>query len=163
MTVTDNVIQIKRPRRPIGTFHAVGCPDASSLERDGQPYYEYNRLWTADDRPLAEVLFADGLWLLADPTVDLVPGFYLDYDPERVYIARSYGPTWNGWATPVIEREVLTELLVDLEEPHRWDGNAVWIDEDETPFRPCIDGLYDTGTLGWTFSPLETGSVRNRP
>lgn len=69
-----NVVPIStRPRRPIGTFHAVGCRDAASLERDGQAYYQTNDLDTADGRPLCEVQFADGTWLLADPTRDLRP------------------------------------------------------------------------------------------
>lgn len=68
-----NVTPISSPRAPLGTFHAVGCRDGASLERDGQPYFEMNPLDTTDGRPLCEVLFADGMWLLADPTKDLRP------------------------------------------------------------------------------------------
>ena len=67
----NNVTPINSPRTPLGTFHAVGCRDGASLERDGQPYYEMNPLDTADGRPRGEVLFADGMWFLADPTKDL--------------------------------------------------------------------------------------------
>lgn len=69
----NNPIPINSRRAPLGTFHAVGCRDGASLERDGQPYYELNHLDTADGRPLCEVLFADGMWPLADPTKDLMP------------------------------------------------------------------------------------------
>lgn len=94
--MTDNIIGIHARRRPTGTFRAVSCRDGSSLDRDGQPYYDLNHFDTSDCHPLCEVRFADGMWLLADPAQDLVPGFVLDYDPTRVYLAHSYGPTWNG-------------------------------------------------------------------
>ena len=54
----SNVIPINSLRRPIGTFRAVGCRDASSLERDGQRYVAINQLATSDGRPLCEVQFA---------------------------------------------------------------------------------------------------------
>lgn len=150
-----NVIGINARRRPIGTFRAVSCRDGASLERHCQPYYELNHLDTADGRPLCEVLFADGVWLLANPTLDVVPGFFVDSDPDRVYPARSYGPTWNGWATPVIERGVLQHLLDDLDEPHKWVGSSLWVADDDKPFEPREDGLYDTHFLGWTFRPVD--------
>lgn len=153
--MTDNVIGIDARRRPIGTFRAVSCRDGASLERNGQPYFELNHLDTADGRPLCEVVFEDGVWLLAEPTHDLIPGFVLDYDPKRVYLAHSYGPTWNGWATPVIERSVVQDLLDDLGEPHHWSGGAVWVGDDESPFTPRADGLYDTQYLGWTFRQVD--------
>lgn len=153
--MTGNVIGINARRRPIGTFRAVSCRDGASLERDGQPYYELNHLDTADGRPLCEIRFTDGLWLLADPMQDLVSGFVLDYDPRRVYLAHSYGPTWNGWATPVIERGVVQQLLDALDEPHRWGGTPVWVGDDDSHFSPREDGLYDTRFLGWTFRRVD--------
>lgn len=151
MTVTPFLSR----QQPIGTFRAVASRDASSQDRDGHVYYACNRLDTADGRPLAEVQFANGQWLLADPEHDLVPGFYLDSLPDNVYLADSYGPTWNGWATPVIQRPTLNALLRDLDLPHRWEGRGVWIDDDESLFEPRQDGLYDTGSLGWTFSMVD--------
>ncbi len=153
--MTDNIIGIHARRRPTGTCRAVSCRDGSSLDRNGQPYYDLSHLDTSDCHPLCEVRFADGMWLLADPAQDLVPGFVLDYDPTRVYLAHSYGQTWNGWATPVIERSVVQELLDALDEPHRWDGDAVWVGDDDSPFAPREDGLYDTQFLGWTFGQLD--------
>ncbi len=71
--VTANVLAINSARLPIGTFHAVGCRLLSSIEREGEHFYEMNRLDTADGRPLCEALFAEGMWLLAGPTVDPEP------------------------------------------------------------------------------------------
>lgn len=51
-------------RRPIGRFHACSTRDGASLGRDGQEYYELNWL-DSSDQPVAEVRFADGMWLLA--------------------------------------------------------------------------------------------------
>lgn len=69
--MTIHPFPTERARQPLGTFHAISVRDAASLERDGQPFYEMNHLETADGRPVAEVLFGDGTWLLVDPTKDL--------------------------------------------------------------------------------------------
>lgn len=59
-------------RRPVaGHFHARATRDAHALERDGRPYVALQRLDTADGRPLVEIQFTDGVWMLADPTQDL--------------------------------------------------------------------------------------------
>lgn len=47
---------------PIGAFRAVTCQDPTSLDYDGQPIIEINKL-SGDDA--YEVGFADGMWLLA--------------------------------------------------------------------------------------------------
>lgn len=60
-------------QQPLGAFHAVSCRDAASLDRDGQPFLALNHVDTADKRPLVEVQFADGAWLLVDPDRDLGP------------------------------------------------------------------------------------------
>lgn len=59
------------PRKPKGVFHAVKTRDGEGLRRDGRPYYQVNYIWTDPrDGPIYEVLFADGVWLLA-ATADL--------------------------------------------------------------------------------------------
>lgn len=140
-------------QQPIGTFHAVASRDASSQDRDGHPYYECNRLDTADDRPLVEIQFADGTWLLADPEHDLVPGFEIDALPGRVFLARSYGEPWNGWATPIVDSATLAELLDRLGIPHLWEGDVLTArDQEDDDFmavlRPEAEGGYDTAPLG---------------
>lgn len=139
-------------RRPIATYRALSSRDASSLQRDGQPVYEVNRLASADGRPVVEVLFTDGQWQLADPECDVVPGFAFDAFPDLVFLAREYGPTWNGWDTPVVDRETLADLLAALEFPHRWEGEraAFKVDDQQELLGPREDGLYDLGQLGWT-------------
>lgn len=59
-----------RARKPIGILRAVSDQDPSSLERDGQKFWEMNAIATRDGRPLAEVCFGDGMWLLVDPSQD---------------------------------------------------------------------------------------------
>ena len=40
-------------RKPLGTYHAVSCKDPSSMERDGEPFYEFNRLPSSTGRSVA--------------------------------------------------------------------------------------------------------------
>lgn len=90
-----------------------------------------------------------------------LPKFRLPGVSDNKYEAVSYGEPWNGFATPVVTKETLQRILNDMdafeasyeedETPHRWDGDKVWIGDDETPFEPNTDGLYDTSFLGFTF------------
>ena len=50
---------------PLGTFHAVSCKDATSLDYDGQEFIEINELSSRTGEAAYEVGFADGMWLLA--------------------------------------------------------------------------------------------------
>lgn len=52
---------------PIGTFRAVTCQDPTSLDYDGQPIIEINKLSSRTGEDVYEVAFADGMWLLAKP------------------------------------------------------------------------------------------------
>lgn len=142
-----------KARQPLGTFNAVSVRDGASLERDDQPFFEMNALDTADGRPLCEVQFGDGAWLLADPTQDLVPAFELDALPDRTFLAVSYGDDWNGRATPIVTRAVLEQMLLDLDEPNIWDGDTVRLGDGER-LMPFFSGLYDLGTLGWMISKV---------
>lgn|GEM_PF-5391670 len=45
--------------------------DYASVSRDGQPYFARNDLASRAGRPMCEILFADGVWFLADPETDL--------------------------------------------------------------------------------------------
>lgn len=62
---------------PIGTFRARVTRDAAALERDGEQYFARNRLeerhGRPDDRPLYEIQFEDGSWMLVRED-DLVVG-----------------------------------------------------------------------------------------
>ncbi|WP_144825479.1 hypothetical protein [Micrococcus luteus] len=148
-----------RTRRPVATYRAVSSRDASSLRRDGEVVLEVRRLATRDGRPEAEVLFADGHWLLCDPEQDLVPGFSFDAFPDHSFLAVEYGEPWNGWDTPVVTRETLADVLTALELQHRWEGDvAVLVVEDyEDPIGPRADGLYDLLQAGWTVRQVDLG------
>ena len=62
---------------PIGTFRARVTRDAAALARDGEHYFAMNGVEELhphpDDRPLYEIQFADGVWILARED-DLVAG-----------------------------------------------------------------------------------------
>lgn len=51
--------------KPLGRFRAMESRDASSLERDGEIIYAANQL--SGSEPMWEVMFEDGVWLLATP------------------------------------------------------------------------------------------------
>lgn len=78
-----------------------------------------------------------------------------------VWTAREFGPLWNGWLTPVVDKATLQDVLVHAEERHQWHGATVelsgWLaepevdTEDRIELNPRADGLYDLGGLGWTF------------
>ena len=54
------------PRSPLGTFRAVLTRDGEGCVRDGSPFYQCNFIWTDPrDGDIYEVLFDDGLWMLA--------------------------------------------------------------------------------------------------
>lgn len=61
----------------IGVFRARVTRDGEGLERDGQPYFQMNRMAEASrldgDRDLFEIQFGDGLWMLVRED-DLVAG-----------------------------------------------------------------------------------------
>lgn len=144
-------------RRPVATYRAVTSRDASSTQRDGQPVLEVNRFPTGDGRPEAEVLFADGQWQFCDPERDLVPAFEFDALPDHPFLAVEYGEPWNGWATPVVTRETLADILTALELGHRWEGTTAVVDvEDyEDRLEPREDGLYDLRQAGWTVQQVD--------
>lgn len=90
--------------------------------------------------------------------------FSLDALPSRSWPAIRFGEPWNGWATPVVTRGVLAEMLTASGEPHRWDGSNVWLGTPAVDLQPgqdpefyeCVrpsdDGSYDLGQIGWTFT-----------
>lgn len=61
----------------IGVFRARVTRDGEAVARDGQPYFQMNRMAEADrpdgDGALFEIQFADGLWMLVRED-DLVAG-----------------------------------------------------------------------------------------
>src|SRR4051812_42885964 len=51
---------------PKGTFHAVSTRDGVALLRNGQPFYEINVMGVDSlGAELFEILFGDGVWMLA--------------------------------------------------------------------------------------------------
>lgn len=148
---------------PLGTFRAVSTRDASAQERDGQIVYELNLLNAdARDGHLYEVRFGDGIWMLA-ADLDLVPAFGLASLPGVAWPAFGYGTPWNGWATPVVTRDTLGDLLVATEESHVWDGDAATVADDRSALKPDATGHYDLSFLGWTFVQVRFTSGAGAP
>lgn len=146
-----------RTRRPVATYRAVSSEDPSDVQRDGEAVLEVCRLATRDGRPEAEVLFPEGQWQLCDPERDLVPAFEFDAFPGTTFPVVEYGEPWNGWATPVVRREVLADILTALELPHRWEGATavVGVEDYQDRIDPREDGLYDLRQTGWTVLQVE--------
>ncbi|MCV7694246.1 hypothetical protein M3C51_007070 [Micrococcus luteus] len=155
--MTTTPFPTDRIRRPVATYRAVSSQDPASTQRDGEAVLEVHRLATRDGRAEAEVLFSDGQWQLCDPERDLVPGWVFDAFPDHPFLAVAYGEDWNGWATPVVTRETLGDVLAALELEHRWeDTTAVIAVEDyEDRIAPRQDGLYDLAQAGWTMQRIE--------
>lgn len=87
-----------------------------------------------------------------------LPGF----EGTTSWTAVRFGDPWNGFATPVVCREVLEDLLGVIGDGHRWEGDEVLIwatidlEPDDEPqdverLSPDREGLYDLGALGWVF------------
>lgn len=157
--MTTPQFSVDRKRRPVATYRAISTKDAASVQRDGEAVLEIRELASQGESAEAEVLFADGQWLLCDPTRDLVPGFIFDAFPEHPFLAEAYGETWNGWDTPVVRREVLADILTALELSHRWEGDVTVLEVDDYEDRivPRLDGLYDLQQAGWTVQQVELG------
>ncbi|MCX5044080.1 hypothetical protein OG921_12985 [Aldersonia sp. NBC_00410] len=93
--------------------------------------------------------------------------FGLDALPERTWPALRFGEPWNGWATPVVSRDVLDQMLAASGEPHRWEGSGLWLGTPAIDVQPgqepefyervraSGDGSYDLGQLGWTFVAVD--------
>lgn len=72
------------------------------------------------------------------------------FAPEHVWTAVCYGPRWNGWATPVVNREVLESVVAAAEgETLHFIEDVAVISGDK--LRPDADGNYDLGQIGWCF------------
>jgi len=77
----------------------------------------------------------------------------------------SYGPLWNGWATPVVTQTVLTETMDEFPDwnhvEFRWDGSAVITikggypdDDDQIVIAPDSNGNYDLAAMGYTYEQV---------
>jgi hypothetical protein len=128
---------------------------------------------------LADFMREEGV--LAPSTAPLFTGDWEHNDTltawEVAYPAVRYGNPWNGFATPVVTRNVLAALVARNEFMRHaghpdlcrmvWDGDTVLVmpfdvadddpeaDEYRTVLLPHADGTYDLGTLGWTFVLVE--------
>lgn len=90
--VTVHQFPASKARQSLGTSEAVSVREGASLEWDGQPGSDLNRIGTADGRPLAEIHFGDGAWLLVelhDKPLMKVPARCAD----RLARSTSSGPT----------------------------------------------------------------------
>lgn len=148
---------VDRTRRPVATYRAISSRDASSTQRDGEAVLEVRRFAARDGHAEAEVLFGDGQWQLCDPERDLIPAFGFDAFPDHPFLAVEYGEDWNGWATPVVTRETLADVLAALELAHRWEGSTavLEIEDYEDRIEARADGLYDLAQAGWTVQQVE--------
>jgi len=87
------------------------------------------------------------------------------WDADTLYDAVGFGRTWNGWATPVITREVLAQVIADapgFRARFHAESGVAQIDTDQETGRwpryaviaPELRGgvqAYALQGLGWTF------------
>lgn len=87
------------------------------------------------------------------------------FERAQSWPAVRFGEPWNGFATPVVMRATLEDLLLTVGDGHRWEGAdaVVWSAIDLAPedppeyedrISPDAEGLYDLGQLGWTFEQI---------
>ncbi|WP_146135420.1 hypothetical protein [Antricoccus suffuscus] len=89
--------------------------------------------------------------------------FTLDALPDRSWQALAFGEPWNGWATPIVARDVFSDVLNASGEPHRWAGDDLWLGTPAADLMPGETpdlwnrieaeeaGTYALAALGWTF------------
>jgi hypothetical protein len=89
-------------------------------------------------------------------------GFAIDPDIETTWEAVRFGPSWNGWATPVVTSETLRSIAEQtgairltfdtdsvLVQGVAGDGEPV--DGDLTRINADSAGNFDLTALGWCF------------
>lgn len=86
----------------------------------------------------------------------------------KAWPAAAFGRPWNGWATPIVSREVLVEFFSHIRQRHAWasDGHCVTVfHEDDSDLdvvlEPLEGGFYDLGMLGWTFDEVEPDELED--
>ena len=93
--------------------------------------------------------------------------FYGVWDAGTLYTAVGFGPTWNGWATPIVTRETLRRLISDapgfrvqfdpksgVARIHTNQETGHW--QHYGSLAPELRGgvqAYALEGLGWTFMP----------
>lgn len=99
-----------------------------------------------------------------------ISGDWLD---GRTYVAERIAGYWNGWAMPVVRRDVVDQLIADNEALRAhydddvdelwWEGDTLcrlrsqYDDATVERIAPRIDGLYDIG-LDWCWYVVEATS-----
>ncbi len=86
--------------------------------------------------------------------------FTLDGQPEHTWTAHECGEPWNGWATPVVDRDTLQDVIAtDTRLTLRFTdaGGAIIYDtttDDFDTITPTPTGHYSLRILGWRFQQL---------
>lgn len=108
---------------------------------------------------------ADGLYLLEAgfELQKVIPEgappftFTGDWAASTEYRCWGFDTPWNGWDTPIVDRQTLEAVVADTGVDRvSWDGQVAVIsreDEDEAVrLEPDADGRYHLRELGWTFT-----------
>jgi|GEM_PF-2269875 len=84
--------------------------------------------------------------------------FCIDGPSGLRWHAERFEEPWNGWATPVVTRHTLENLVEDLtalgDAPGKIGADGaftVFHDDGDFDIQPGDDGLYHLYELGWTF------------
>jgi hypothetical protein len=86
---------------------------------------------------------------------------------DTAYEAVAFGSFWNGFATPIVSRNVMIGFAArqqmlqtsgEYVDIIHADGNGFYVDdedEERTWLLPDADGNFDLGRLGWTFQQVD--------
>ena len=85
----------------------------------------------------------------------------------QTFHAVAFGPTWNGFATPIVTRATAEALALDVADFATFTFDEAGVltvtyhdgvsDDEPTTITPDGPGQYDLGTLGWVFQSPEEG------
>lgn len=90
--------------------------------------------------------------------------FTLDGELEKTWTALRFGTPWNGWLTPVVDRDTLTAVFDfgDLDEGEyalRFEGDTAVVKYPHEPDAPITlipnNNGYNLFQLGWCFVAAE--------
>ncbi|KXP13896.1 hypothetical protein [Tsukamurella pseudospumae] len=82
------------------------------------------------------------------------------YDTTDLYFCYGFDAPWNGWATPIVDRETLERVIATTEGGHTlsWNGDTALVHhvelDETTPLAPDTDGRFHLRDLGWTFDEV---------
>ena len=103
-------------------------------------------------------------------TVADVFAFSHDASPEIIWECFGFDAPWNGWASPIVDRETVIDLLEDAGWWYRTEGESIFLASEETTDDEEIvmlqqddEAHYHLRDLGWTFMEAKAYNTKVLP